>query len=84
MNANVAAGEYPMFDLYKKHGRIAFQLYAACSGCDFASQRSGIKGIGYHTFISISNKITGYISAQTLATTILEELRDKATAAGLA
>ena len=35
LHSNVATGEYPLFDLYKDHGRLIFQLYTGCSGCDF-------------------------------------------------
>ena len=35
LEADVPEGEYPPYDLYCKHGKIVFQLYAACSGCDF-------------------------------------------------
>ena len=73
-----------MFDLYRKNERIVFQLYAACSGYDFTSQQSGIKKIGYQTFISITNKVTGPLSVHILATSIWEELHDKTTAAGFA
>ena len=48
---NIKEGEYPMINLYQKHGRIVLQLYAACSGCDFTQAESGIPGIGYETFI---------------------------------
>lgn len=67
LNANVPEGDYPLFDMYNKHGRIVFQLYAACSGCDFTDSRSGISGIGYESFVEIASKVEGELSAATLS-----------------
>ena len=46
LEADVPAGEYPLFDLYRKHGRIVFQLYAACCGFDFTTHPLGIARVG--------------------------------------
>ena len=67
LEADVEEGKYPLFDLYKRHGRIVFQLYAGCSGCDFTEVRSGITGIGIKKFILAANNIDGELNAKSLA-----------------
>lgn len=57
LNATVSHDEYPLSSFYNKHGRILFQLYAACRGCDFTTCPSGISGIGYETFIKLVEDI---------------------------
>ena len=57
LSADVVEGRYPMFDLYRKHGRIVFQLYAGCSGCDFTELPNGLPGIGYAKFIKLASSI---------------------------
>ena len=47
--SDVEPGEYSLLEIYKKHGKIVFQLYAACLGCYFTTHRSSIKGVGYET-----------------------------------
>ena len=82
INADVVAGQYPLIDLYRKHGKIVFQLYAGCSGCDFTTESSGIRGIGYTTFISLASGIDGELSANSLARKIWNEKNDIVTADG--
>ena len=53
LDADVEEGEYPVLDMRRKHGIIAFQLFAGCTGCDFTNVRSGISGIGDKTFIKL-------------------------------
>jgi hypothetical protein len=53
--------ELPLFDLYVKHGRIMFQLYGACLGCDFTEQEHGFPQIGFKTFIDLMSRIDGTI-----------------------
>ena len=57
LNADVKDGDFPLIDLYKKYGRIVFQLYAGVSGCDFTKAESGIVGIGYESFISAAKNV---------------------------
>ena len=52
LESTVDAGEYPLFDLFRKYGRIVFQLYAGVSGCDFTFHYSGIPQLGIAKFIS--------------------------------
>lgn len=68
LNADVREGEYPLIDLYKKHGVIVFQLYAGVSGCDFTEAESGINGIGYKSFIDAATKVGENLNANTLTT----------------
>jgi len=35
LKADAPAGEYPLLDIYSKHGKVVFQLHAACIGCDY-------------------------------------------------
>mmetsp|Transcript_23314 Transcript_23314/g.55028 ORF Transcript_23314/g.55028 Transcript_23314/m.55028 type:complete len:627 (-) Transcript_23314:557-2437(-) len=67
---DVEEGEYKLFDLYKAHGAITFQLYAGCLGCDFTAVRSGIKGIGYEKFIEAAAAVDGQLPAATLAASL--------------
>lgn len=71
-------GELPLFDLYVKHGRIVFQLYAACRGCDFTEQENGIPEIGFKTFIDLMSRVVGAPSPASFAAVIWAELREKA------
>ena len=57
LDANTTAGEYPLLDLYKNHGKVVFQLYAGCRGCDFTNTRSGIQGLGFKKFIALAVKV---------------------------
>ena len=68
--SDVEPGEYPPLDLYKKHGKIVFQLYAACLGCYFTTHRSSIKGVGYETFIFVTDKVGETLNATTLANSL--------------
>jgi 5'-3' exonuclease len=70
LQAPDTGGELPLYDLYRKHGRIIFQLYAGCSGCDFTEHRSGIPQIGLATFVKLLNEIEDTPSAATLANSI--------------
>ena len=45
-------GELPLYDLYVEHGRILFQLYAGCSGCDFTQQRVAFHRLGLQNSFS--------------------------------
>ena len=77
------AGDYPLNDLYRKHGKITIQLYAACTGCDFTTHPSGINGIGYETFIKLVSTIAeGELSATSLAAVIWKEKQNIALKAG--
>lgn len=71
LNTNVTHGEYPLFDLYNQHGRILFQLYAACRGCDFTECPSGIRGVGYETFVRLVKDIDE-LSPNSLANALWE------------
>mmetsp|Transcript_25373 Transcript_25373/g.43316 ORF Transcript_25373/g.43316 Transcript_25373/m.43316 type:complete len:160 (-) Transcript_25373:136-615(-) len=82
LSAETEAGQYPLFDLYKNHGRIVFQLYAACTGCDFTENRCGISGIGYETFISAASDLDEFTPA-TLAESLWDNEEEKMVAAGL-
>ena len=59
LDADVEDGEYPLLDLFKIHGKIVFQLYAGCRGCDFTQHRFGIVGVGYKQFVLASKAVTG-------------------------
>ena len=83
LHSNVATGEYPLFDLYKDHGRLIFQLYAGCSGCDFTQHRSGIPGIGYKRFLELVVQAEPPLSAESLGITIWQHDSRHAIAAGL-
>ncbi|KAL7537995.1 hypothetical protein ACHAWF_012226, partial [Thalassiosira exigua] len=60
-------GKYPLYDLYREHGRIVFQLYAGVAGCDFTEHRRGIPGIGYQSFIKLASDVSEGLNAATLA-----------------
>ena len=60
-------GEYPLYDLYKDHGKIIFQLYAACLGCDFTEQKCGINGIGFAKFMTIASAVEGKLDAKSFS-----------------
>ena len=81
--ADTEEGEFPLFDLFRKHGRIAFQLYAGCSGCDFTKHRSGIPGIGYARFVHLATQVDGPLTADSLAAIIWDNESELATAADL-
>lgn len=74
LNADVPHDEYPLSSFYNKHGRILFQLYAACRGCDFTIYPSGISGIGYETFIKLVKDIDD-LNPNSLATALWENER---------
>jgi hypothetical protein len=76
-------GEWPLYDLYVEHGRIVFQLYAACRGCDFTEHRNGITGIGYATFLQLLNDMDGEPTPAKLAKSIWNEYEKLARGAGL-
>ena len=71
--ADVEEGGYPLIDLFRLYGRITFQLYAGCLGCDFTHVRSGITGIGYNTFVSLAKAVEGNLTAGSLAAVIWEK-----------
>jgi hypothetical protein len=74
---NITKGEYPLNDLYHKHGKIVLQLYAACAGCDFTDAESGIPGIGYKAFIESTDKVEeGKLSSATLAVQLWEDKQE--------
>ena len=73
LTADVPKGNLPLYDLYREHGKIVFQLYAACSGCDFTPDRCGIRGIGFETFVSIAANVEGDLSAASLAVQLWQE-----------
>jgi hypothetical protein len=77
-------GKLPLYDLYHKHGRIVFQLYAGCSGCDFTELKYGIPNIGLATFVKLMKEMEDTPSAATLANSIWREHQQKAMEAGLA
>ena len=55
---NINEGDYPLLDLYHKHGgKIVFKLYAAVVGCDFTDLPNDIDGIGFETFIKLAGKV---------------------------
>ena len=61
-------GEYPLYDLYNdKGGKVVFQIYAACLGCDFTEQKCGIKGIGFEKFKSIAYAVEGQLNAESFS-----------------
>ena len=72
LNSDVAPGKLPLYDLYRKHGRIAFQLYAACAGCDFTERERGIPGIGIKAFLHLASSIQGPLTSQSLGCAIWE------------
>ncbi|KAL7530261.1 hypothetical protein ACHAXR_003394, partial [Thalassiosira sp. AJA248-18] len=78
----VEEGKYPLFDLYQKHGRIVFQLYAGCSGCDFTQQENGIVGIGKDRFIPLLQEMDCIPTADGLAAGIWRYHSEIATKAG--
>lgn len=72
-------GELPLvYDLYVKHGRIIFQLYAGCTGCDFTEQESGFPSIGFATFIDLMGKVDGPPSVTSFAAVVWAEYKEKA------
>ena len=60
-------GKYPLYDIYREHGRIVFQFYAGVAGCDFTEHRRGIPGIGYQSFIKLASDVSEGLNAATLA-----------------
>ena len=70
LDSNVEEGKLPLFDLFRKHGRIVFQLYAATSGCDFTEHERGIPGLGIAWFIRLASSVEGPLSAKSLARVI--------------
>ena len=82
LTVEVNEGEYPLFDLYKKHGPIVFQLYAACRGCDFTAAHSGVPGIGYAHFISSASKVEEPMNSTTLSKVLWSEKKDVIEKAG--
>ena len=65
---NIKKGEYPLVDLYHKHGKIVFRLYAACAGYDFTAAESGIPNTGLKTFIESADKVEeGKLTSTTFA-----------------
>lgn len=82
LDADVGEGEYPLLDLYRKWGRIVFQLYAACRGCDFTALPSGISGVGYETFLFLVSRVEGDLSAKSLALSLWSHHEDIATKNG--
>ena len=80
--ADVEEGEYPLYDLFRQHGRIIFQLYAGCSGCDFTKHERGIPGIGFAAFIVLANSITGDVHAGSFAAALWREKEGVTRAAG--
>lgn len=83
LGASHSNGELPLHDLYVEHGRIVFQLYAACRGCNFTEHKSGIPGIGYATFIQLLQKMDDEPSPASLANCIWREYRKQAKESGL-
>ena len=75
LSAIVQQGEYPLLELHHKYGRIVFQLYAGCSGCDFTSHPSGIPGIGYAHFIDAVGTVEEELSSVSLADALCEHKR---------
>lgn len=67
LKATTEVGEYPLYDLYKLHGKVVFQLYAACRGCDFTEKRGGIIGIGFATFMSIASAAEGELNVDSFS-----------------
>ena len=83
MEATVVEGKYPLFDLYRKHGRIVFQLYAACRGCDFTEHATGIPYLGFEKIVLLLENLEGRPSASKLASVIWREYQNIAEGAGL-
>ena len=78
LNTDAPEGQFPMLELYHKHGCITFQLYAACNGCDFTESSSGLPGIGFATFIKVAKLINNQpLTATNLATSIWNEKRER-------
>ena len=75
LDENVEEGEYPLLDLYRKHGRIVFQLYAAYRGCDFTSCSTGIKDVGYVEFLSLVENTGDKLTAETLSVVLWDRER---------
>ncbi|KAL7524260.1 hypothetical protein ACHAWF_000882, partial [Thalassiosira exigua] len=82
LKADVPEGELPLYDLYRKHGKIVFQLYAACSRCNFTPNRRGIHDVGFKTFVALANKVKGKLSASSLAVLMWDEKEGILRAAG--
>ena len=70
LDTNVNPGEYLLLDLHKKHGRIVFQLYAGCTGCDFTEARNGIDKFGHAKFIETVQSIGHNLDSMSLACAI--------------
>ena len=83
LESTVDAGEYPLFDLFRKYGRIVFQLYAGVSGCDFTFHYSGIPQLGITKFIRLVSELDAVPSATNLASSIWKEYKSLAVAAGM-
>jgi hypothetical protein len=71
-------GDLPLYDLYLKHGRIIFQLYAACRGCDFTEYESGFPSIGFRKFIDLMDRIDGTPTPSSFAAVVWAELKEQA------
>ena len=82
LDANTTAGEYPLLDLYENHGKVVFQLYAGCRGCDFTNTRSGIQGLGFKKFIALAVKVEGGFTPKSLAAVLWEYENDIASKNG--
>ena len=74
-------GKFPLFDLYKQYGRVVFQLYAGCVGCDFTEKQVGIPGIGLKRFLDLIKNTTPPLSSATLGEAIWEHHPEFAQAA---
>ena len=83
LESAIDAGKYLLFDLYRKYGRIIFQLYAGVSGCDFTLHYSGIPQVGIAKFIRLVSELNDVPSAKNLASRIWKEYPSQATATGI-
>ena len=73
LGADVEKGKLPLFDLFREHGRIVFQLYAGCCGCDFTEHPRGIPGIGHAKFLSVAGNASRPLTAHSLAGALWSE-----------
>ena len=70
LESDVEVGKLPLFDLYRKYGRIVFQLYAGISGCDFTFHHSGIPKLGISKFVRLMDELNAVPSTKNLAAII--------------
>ena len=60
-------------DIISAESPSSYTRAACCLGCDFTLVRSGITGIGYKTFVSLTTNVESELTAGNLAGKISEE-----------